>query len=464
MKLRYSYELHPRFEQEEILLGICSSLQWIENLVLGQIYDRWHLEVPARLKKKELEAQESEFSIDQRAYEDAIRYKKGISSLIRRDKWNTNEGLQAIRSMFRESRLKMRTQCVSSVIDEIAQSIHGRIKDFLCTGNLPRFARSIRSIRLNQKRVFRIIGNYIEFSMFEIAGIRSRIKFNLHRPLPAPPSSAVIARKHGRWIVSFVVEAAELPEAPNKAIGIDRGVTNLIADSDGTIVPGIKNLYESEIFFWKRRVSARIRGSKNYQKALNRLNFYIRKQSNYRKTLLHTLSKKYTDQYRTIVVEDLKIAKMTASARGTMDSPGTNVAQKSGLNRSILEQGWSMFARMCEAKARRRHGVLRKIQPRYTSQKCRKCGCVDAENRVAEKFRCLSCGHQAHADVNAAGNILDIGMSGDIVVKRPPKRYSIKSSSKTTLPGEITSQDKNLLPALPSSATQEGQQKRYSQI
>lgn len=86
-----------------------------------------------------------------------------------------------------------------------------------------------------------------------------------------------------------------------------------------------------------------------------------------------------------------------------------NVAQKSGLNRSILRMGWGEFERQLRYKLEWSGGQLIKINPAYTSQTCNKCGHVDKENRNEEKFCCKSCDHQDHADVNAAKNILKVG-------------------------------------------------------
>ena len=117
----------------------------------------------------------------------------------------------------------------------------------------------------------------------------------------------------------------------------------------------------------------------------------------------HKTSTQVAQGYGLIRIEDLKIGNMTRSARGTLDNPGRNVAQKSGLNRSILQQGWGMFAAHLEYKA---PGRVEKISPAYTSQRCSECGPVDARSRESQaRFACTSCGYSCNADVNAARNI-----------------------------------------------------------
>jgi transposase len=108
-------------------------------------------------------------------------------------------------------------------------------------------------------------------------------------------------------------------------------------------------------------------------------------------------------RYDLIRIEDLKIPNMTRSARGTRDAPGRNVAAKAGLNRSVLQQGWGLFARRLEDKA---PGRVEKITPAYTSQRCSACGHVDRESRKSQAdFLCTACGYVCNADVNAARNI-----------------------------------------------------------
>ena len=111
-----------------------------------------------------------------------------------------------------------------------------------------------------------------------------------------------------------------------------------------------------------------------------------------------------------IVVEDLKVANMSKSAKGTIENKGTNVKVKSGLNKSILDQGWSMLVDMLDYKQQWRGGLLVKVDPRYTSQTCSSCGHVAKENRLTQaNFNCVECGFSENADINASRNILAVG-------------------------------------------------------
>ena len=110
---------------------------------------------------------------------------------------------------------------------------------------------------------------------------------------------------------------------------------------------------------------------------------------------------------------------MVRSAKGTVETPGQNVKAKSGLNRSILDQGWSMFATMLRYKLAQRGGQLVEVEAAYTSQACAECGVIDRANRQDQAtFSCVACGHEDNADVNAARNIHQArSLAGE-----PPKR------------------------------------------
>ena len=112
-----------------------------------------------------------------------------------------------------------------------------------------------------------------------------------------------------------------------------------------------------------------------------------------------------------IFIEDLKVSNMSKSAKGTTEEPGGNVRAKSGLNKSILDQGWHTFRQQLEYKSAWQGGIVVAIAPRYTSQTCSRCGHCAKESRQSQsEYLCVSCGYEANADVNAARNILAAGL------------------------------------------------------
>ena len=114
--------------------------------------------------------------------------------------------------------------------------------------------------------------------------------------------------------------------------------------------------------------------------------------------------------YDLVAIEDLRVKAMCRSGRGTIEAPGRHVAAKSGLNREILARRWGLFACRLNDKATLAGVVVVKVNPANTSRRCHACGHVAAENRKSQAvFGCVACGHAAHADVNAARNILAAG-------------------------------------------------------
>src|SRR5674536_284408 len=122
-----------------------------------------------------------------------------------------------------------------------------------------------------------------------------------------------------------------------------------------------------------------------------------------RKDWVEKLSTDLARRFDLIRVEDLRRRNMTRPAKGTVDAPGTNVRPKAGLNRAILDQGWGVLVTRLEQKA---PGRVEKVNAAYTSQRCPACGYTAAESRESQaRFGCRSCGHTAHAELNAARNI-----------------------------------------------------------
>ncbi|MEU7894806.1 transposase [Nonomuraea sp. NPDC049152] len=101
-----------------------------------------------------------------------------------------------------------------------------------------------------------------------------------------------------------------------------------------------------------------------------------------------------------------------ANPRHLAASAGRLAAAKSGLNRSILDAGWGVFLAVLAHKAESAGRELIAVDPRNTSRTCARCGHRARENRPTQaEFACTACGHTAHADVNAATNILRAGLA-----------------------------------------------------
>jgi putative transposase len=171
----------------------------------------------------------------------------------------------------------------------------------------------------------------------------------------------------------------------------------------------------------ERKLSRCKRGS-NRRKALKVAIARLKaRETDRRKDWAEKLSTDLARRFDTIGIEDLKIANMTRSAKGTVEEPGRNVAQKAGLNRAILTNGWGLLADRLVDKA---PGRVVKVPAAYTSQRCSACGIVDSNNRKSQAdFECTSCGFAMNADVNAARNVRHEALwmaAGRVVTARAP--------------------------------------------
>lgn len=238
-----------------------------------------------------------------------------------------------------------------------------------------------------------------------------KVKFRLTRPVSRKILNATVMHTALGWHIALACEM-ELPEPQARglaAVGIDRGVANTLAFSTGEMMslPDSFHLLDKKKRRAQKVMSRRRRGSKRHAKAMRRVKGHAAKAARIRKDWHHKAALDLSRRFGAVVLEDLKIRNMTGSARGTLVEPGRNVSAKAGLNRSILEQGWHAFETILAYKMEERGGVIVKINPVYTSQTCSHCDTKDRHNRKNQaEFVCRSCGFEAHADHNAALNIL----------------------------------------------------------
>ncbi|MEV4261470.1 transposase [Kribbella sp. NPDC049584] len=238
------------------------------------------------------------------------------------------------------------------------------------------------------------------------------VRFRLSRPVPFAKSYRITCDRVGRWHLAFAVVPSSIP-APGagQIVGVDRGVTVSAALSTGDLLscPGMSNHEWNRLAHLQRQLARCQRGSKRRVRlkvAIARLHARARDR---RKDWVEKVSTDLARRFDVIRVEDLRITQMTKrpSPRADPKRPGSYLrnhrSAKAGLNRGILTGGWGLLVLRLEQKAA---GRVEKVNPVYTSQTCSRCGHRAPENRESQAvFRCVACGHQANADVNAAINI-----------------------------------------------------------
>ena len=157
-------------------------------------------------------------------------------------------------------------------------------------------------------------------------------------------------------------------------------------------------------------MSRKVKFSNNWKKAKANVQRIHTRIANARKDFLHKASCQISQNHAMIAIEDLQVRNMSKSAQGNREQHGKRVKQKSGLNRSILDQGWAEFRRQLEYKAAWKGGFVVAVPPQYTSQTCPCCGHVSKDNRQTQaRFECVECGFEENADLVGAINVLAAG-------------------------------------------------------
>ena len=272
------------------------------------------------------------------------------------------------------------------------------------------------------------------------------VRFRWSRPLGGGVRSATVSRKGAHWFVSFLVDdQAVMPERhamPGTIVGIDRGVKTAAVTSDGDfhdrqfITAGESARYRR----LQQRLARSTRASANRRKTITALNALMGRVTDRRGDFCAQTALRIVARNALVVLEDLRIKNMSASASGTLQAPGTRVAQKRGLNRAILDKGWHRLELALTGAARYTGTTVVKVHPAYTSQRCSACGFVSEGNRESQAaFRCKAagCGYTAHADVNAAINIKHadgqpVSACGDLAARRSVKQEPVSRATGRT--------------------------------
>lgn len=240
------------------------------------------------------------------------------------------------------------------------------------------------------------------------------MRYRNSRQVTGVVKNVTVSQSCGKWYISIQTESeVSTPVHPSASmVGLDAGVAKLATLSDGTVFEPVNSFQKNQktLARLQRQLSRKVKFSNNWQKQKRKIQRLHSRIANIRRDYLHKVTTAVSKNHAMIVIEDLKVSNMSKSAAGTVSQPGRNVRAKSGLNRSILDQGWYEMHRQLEYKQLWRGGQVLAVPPAYTSQRCACCGHTAKENRLSQsKFRCQVCGYTANADVNGARNILAAG-------------------------------------------------------
>jgi len=240
------------------------------------------------------------------------------------------------------------------------------------------------------------------------------VRFRKSRDIPGELRNVTVSCSAGKWFISIQTKrevSDPVPEATT-AVGIDVGIARFATLSDGSCFEPLSSFkrHEQRLARYQRAMSRKKKYSNNWQKAKAKVQKLNGRIADVRRDYLHKCSTTISKSHAMVCVEDLQVKNMSRSASGTTERPGKNVRAKSGLNKAILDQGWSEFRRQLEYKLTWNGGWFIAVPSQNTSRMCPVCGHVSADNRKTQaQFHCVECGYAEHADLVGAMNILARG-------------------------------------------------------
>ncbi len=294
-------------------------------------------------------------------------------------------------------------------INEAFKGFFARVK----RGQTPGFPRFRSFKRLRSFGFTEAAGWTLKNNRLRMKGLPT-VRLKMHRPLEGVPLKLSIKRdSRNRWFAIIVVRLPDVygPKGQG-AYGIDLGIESLVTDNQGysygKLSPDRHGSAKRSIV--ERNMARQRRGSRRWKKSVQRLAVMRQREADTRRTRHFQVASKIIEAGpQIIVVEALKLRNMTRSAKGTIESPGKNVAAKSGLNRSILDAGLAQFIQILTDKAESAGRLVLSVDPRNTSQMCSSCGTLVKKSLKQRRHRC-GCGLDLHRDHNAALNVLHRGV------------------------------------------------------
>ena len=239
------------------------------------------------------------------------------------------------------------------------------------------------------------------------------LRYRNSRDVLGTVKNITVSHSCGKWFVSIQTEReVEQPIPQGGAVGIDMGIARFATLSDGTFYAPLGSFkrHQDTLRKAQQAMSRKQKFSNNWKRAKAKVQRIHSRIGNARRDYLHKTTTAISQNHAMVCIEDLQVRNMSKSAAGTADAPGRNVKAKSGLNRSILDQGWFEFRRQLDYKLAWNGGWLVPVPPQNTSRTCPACGHVSANNRQTQaQFACVECGFEENADVVGAINVLRAG-------------------------------------------------------
>ncbi|WP_094872582.1 RNA-guided endonuclease InsQ/TnpB family protein [Gallibacterium anatis] len=301
-------------------------------------------------------------------------------------------------------------ECHSQVLQQSLKDLESAFKNFFQQrADFPKFKKKGLKERFRFPQGCKLEQQNNRLYLPKIGWVRYRNS----RDVIGEIKNVTVSHKCGRFFVSIQTEFEyEILTHKGGEIGIDMGVARFATLSNGEYFEPLNafKIYKGKLAKLQRQLKNKVKFSQNWQKLKAKIAKLHHKIANCRKDFLHKISTQISKNHAMIYIEDLQVSNMSKSAKGTVEAHGKNVKQKSGLNRSILDQSWFEFRRQLSYKTQWRGGFLVAVPPQNSSRTCPCCGHVAKENRQTQAhFECVECGYTENADVVGALNVLAQG-------------------------------------------------------
>lgn len=371
MRKTFKYRIYPTKNQETFLGKTLDGCRWLYNHFLEERKTSWETE------KK---------------------------SLSRYDQSNTLKFLKEEQPFLKDIHSQV-LQNVSERIDLAFRAFFRRVRAGETPG-YPRFRGKDRYDSFTFPQVGFRLDEFLHISKI------GKLKIRKHRDIEGKIKTCTIRRTPtGKWFVSFACDIEHVPvqQPIEPAIGIDMGLESFATRSDAESIENPRFFRQEEETLAKaqRKLSVQEKGSRARHKA-RRVVSRIHERINWRREdFAHQESRKLVNQFNTIAVEDLSINNMMTN-------------KSHGLNKSIGDAAWRMFLELLDCKAEEAGKRVIKVNPAYTSQTCSRCGTRHKLNLSDRIFHCPVCNLELNRDVNAAINILGLGLQSIGLCHRSP--------------------------------------------
>lgn len=243
------------------------------------------------------------------------------------------------------------------------------------------------------------------------------VKLYLHRSMVGKMKTLTIKREGEHWYAVFSCEVDTPKPLPTsyEDVGIDLGVTHFAALSNGDFIEHPRHFRKAEkqLAHAQQTLCRKKRGSHRRKRAVREVARIYRKVRHQRRDFHHKASRQLVNRYQVIVFEDLQTSNLTKRPKPKQDEETgqylpNGARAKAGLNKSILDAGWSTFTEMTSVKAAWAGRTVVFVNPARTSQLCPNCGTV-RKKTLDERWHSCECGCELDRDTASAKVILDVG-------------------------------------------------------